>query len=178
MNHHEFAERNGITLAAIFAGQKEEKHNAMGFTSMRYTYTIQLHKDGAHMTTEYHVGSGILEHWAKEVDFRPQVEGGRMNFHQYSTNRNSRTKAGVQYLEAAAKAYQPKPGDLLCCLQMDAQSFDDAGGDFGAWADEWAVDLKPSEAWRTFQNLSKSVGDLRRFLGARLYADLMECTED
>ena len=103
-------------------------------------------------------------HWS--VQFRFEGMGAEMNARTFET----------YYSMGAAHTKAPKAVDVLNCMAMDASSVENARS-FEEWASELGYDEDSRRAEHTFKLCETQAQELKAFLGAERYEELLWKTE-
>lgn len=81
-------------------------------------------------------------------------------------------KMVVPFTQGSAHTEPPTADDVLDCLASDASGYDNAR-DFEDWASEYGYETDSRRAERTYRAIGEHAGQLRAFLGAEAYRELV-----
>lgn len=78
----------------------------------------------------------------------------------------------VPFHMGLAHTHEPEAPEVLECLASDASGADNADG-FADWASEYGYDTDSRKAEALYRQICEQVTELRTFLGAEVYTELL-----
>jgi hypothetical protein len=110
-----------------------------------------------------------------ETDENKHAPDWRDAHHYKVTLRRLGKQLTTYFSQGYAHTEPPKVDAVLSCLADDAAGVDASG--FEDWAAELGYDTDSRKAERLYQTCKREAANLRAFLGADLYSDLLYHTE-